>query len=145
MYLTQLIGVSNYASSGILTLLCIQPSRKKSIMSAWDRFTTCMLALIFSYVFFEILGYNPFAIGVMLLIFIPFTVHFNIHQCLVASIVIILNIYMERILSLSFVIDQFTIIVVGVGIGLLLNLYMPNLERRMRSLKIQLEDQFKKI
>lgn len=145
MYLTQLIGVSNYASSGILTLLCIQPSRKKSIMSAWDRFTTCMLALIFSYVFFETLGYNPFAIGVMLLIFIPITVHFNIHQGLVTSIVIILNIYMERILSLSFVIDQITIIVVGVGIGLLLNLYMPNLERRMRSLKIQLEDQFKKI
>lgn len=142
LYITQMMGISNYVSSGILTLLCIQPSRKRSIISAWDRFTSCTLALLFSYVFFETLGYNPFALGIMLLIFIPITVHFNIHQGLVTSVVIILNIFMERFLSLSFVIDQMIIICVGVGIGLLLNFYMPNLERRLRSLQKQLENQF---
>lgn len=145
IYITQLLDVTNFVSAGILTLLCIQPSRKRSVLSAWDRFAACMLALLFSYIFFEIIGYNPIAIGLMLLLFIPLTVYFNINQGLVTSIVIILNIYLERNLSFNFVIEQVIIISIGVGIGLLLNSYMPNLERRLRVLQNRLEDEFKGI
>lgn len=141
--LTQFLGVTHFVSAGILTILCIQPSRKLSVLSAWDRFAACMLALVFSYVFFAIIGYNPIAIAIMLTIFIPITVYFNINQGLVTSIVIILNIYVEQTLSFHFIIDQIIIIVVGVGIGLLLNLFMPNLEKRLRILQIKLESNFK--
>ena len=143
MSLAQLFGVTHVASAGILTILCIQPSRKRSVLSAWDRFAACMLAIVFSYVFFETIGYNTIAIGLMLLLFIPVTVHFNINQGLVTSIVIILNIFVSQTVSLHFIVEQVLIIVVGVRVGLLLNLYMPNLERRLRVLQIRLENNFK--
>src|SRR5699024_3950121 len=59
------------------------------------------------------------------------------------SIVIILNIFVSQTVSLHFIVEQVLIIVVGVGVGLLLNLYMPNLERRLRVLQIRLEHNFK--
>lgn len=45
--IAQLVGVTNIASAGILTILCIQPSRKKSVESAWHRFLACILAILF--------------------------------------------------------------------------------------------------
>src|SRR5699024_12765672 len=52
-------------------LLCIQPSRKQSVLSAWHRFLACILASLFSFVFFETLGYHIIVVGLMLALFIP--------------------------------------------------------------------------
>jgi len=143
IYITQMLDVSNFVSAGILTILCIQPSRKLSVLSAWDRFLACMLAVLFSYAFFETIGYNPVVIGLMLMVFIPVTVYFNITQGIPTSAVIILNIYGAKMISLPFIMDQVIIICVGVGTGLLMNLYMPSLERKLRILQVKLENNFK--
>lgn len=143
IWITQMLGVTNFVSAGILTILCIQPSRKLSVLSAWDRFFACLLAILFSYVFFRLFGYSPVVIGLMLMIFIPVLVYFDITQGIGTSVVIILNIYGQKMISLPFLVDQFLIIVVGVGTGLLMNLYMPNLERKMRTLQAKLENKFR--
>ncbi len=59
----QLLGVTNFVSAGILTILCIQPSRKQSFLSAWNRFSACIIATIYSFIFFETIGYNPLVVG----------------------------------------------------------------------------------
>ena len=143
IWITQMLGITNFVSAGILTILCIQPSRKLSVLSAWDRFFACILAILFSYVFFKLFGYSPIVIGLMLMIFIPVTVYFNITQGIGTSVVIILNIYGQGMITPLFLIHQFIIIVVGVGTGLLMNLYMPNLERKLKLLQIKLENNFK--
>ncbi|WLV23505.1 aromatic acid exporter family protein [Aciduricibacillus chroicocephali] len=145
IWITQTLGVANFVSAGILTILCIQPSRKLSVLSAWDRFFACVLAILFSYVFFKLFGYSPIVIGFMLMAFIPVLVYFNITQGIGTSVVIILNIYGQKMITLPFLTDQFIIIVVGVGVGLLMNLYMPNLERKMRTLQVKLENNFRLI
>src|SRR5690625_7510835 len=71
--IAQLLGLTNFVSAGILTILCIQPSRTKSVLSAWHRFAACILASIFSFVFLEAIGYNPLVVGLMLALFIPVT------------------------------------------------------------------------
>src|SRR5690625_5653796 len=80
MVLAQLIGVTNIMSAGVLTILCIQPSRKKSFVTAWHRFIACLLAIIFSIIFFGLLGYTPFALGLLLALFIPTTILLKIEQ-----------------------------------------------------------------
>lgn len=143
--IAELFGVAHPVSAGILTILCIQPSRKLSILSAWDRFFACVLAIVFSYVFFTVFGYNPISVALLLTIFIPLTVYFNITQGIVTSTVIILNIYAEKSISYLFLMDQVILILVGIGVGLLLNLYMPSLDKKLRVQQIKLEDNFKVI
>src|SRR5690625_7901895 len=78
--IAQYFGISNIASTGILTILCIQPSRKQSVESALHRFFACLLAIIFSIIFFEIIGYHPIVLGLLLTVFIPTTVWLKIQK-----------------------------------------------------------------
>lgn len=143
--IAQLLGVSNFVSAGILTILCIQPSRKKSFLSAWSRFLACVLAVLFSFVFFESLGYHPVVIGLMLAVFIPVTVFLNITPGIATSSVIILNLYSAADISPRFIVDQFFIIIIGIGTGLLLNLYMPSLDKNLKEKQKKLEENFRVI
>ncbi|MEN1970154.1 aromatic acid exporter family protein [Lentibacillus sp. N15] len=143
--LAQLLGVTNYVSAGILTILCIQPSRKRSVLSAWDRFLACTLAIIFSFVFFETIGYNPISVGIMLALFIPVTVLLNISQGIATSSVIILQLYGAGHISTRFIMEEFLLILVGVGTGLLVNLYMPSLENKLHRMQQRLEENFQTI
>src|SRR5699024_9513639 len=68
--IAQFFGVSNVATAGILTMLCIQPSRKKSVETATHRFLACLLAILFSVVFFVILGYSAFFFILLLFFFL---------------------------------------------------------------------------
>lgn len=143
--IAQLLGLTNFVSAGILTILCIQPSRKKSALSAWHRFAACVLATFFSFVFFETFGYNPLVVGLMLLFFIPATVLINVSPGITTSSVIILNLYSAEYMSYTFLFDQFLVILVGVGVGLLLNLYMPSLDKKLKEKQKQLEENFQTI
>lgn len=50
--IAQKLGLDNFASAGILTILCIQVTKKKSLRTAWDRFLACVLAMPFAALFF---------------------------------------------------------------------------------------------
>lgn len=140
--IAQLFSVSYVVSAGILTILCIQPSRKKSVESAWHRFVACVLAMIFSVVFFELLGYKPIVLGLLLLIFIPTIVFLNMEQGILTSMVITLNLYGFGSIKVDFLYDQFLLILIGIGTGLLVNLYMPSLDKKLKEKQKQLEDNF---
>ncbi|MFB4166408.1 aromatic acid exporter family protein [Virgibacillus sp. JSM 102003] len=143
--IAQLLGLTNFVSAGILTILCIQPSRKRSVLSAWHRFLACVTASVFGIIFFELMGYNPIVVGVMLACFIPVTVLLKVTPGIATSSVIILNLYSSEGISLSFLTDQFLLIIVGIGTGLLVNLYMPSLEKNLNQKQEELENNFQAI
>ncbi|WP_249871940.1 aromatic acid exporter family protein [Oceanobacillus saliphilus] len=141
--IAQLFGLTNYVSAGILTILCIQPSRKRSFYSAWHRFLACMIASIYALVFFELLGYHPLILGLMLALFIPTTVFFKITPGISTSTVVTLNLYSSSNITFALLIDQYILIIVGIGTGLLLNLYMPSLDKNLKEKQEKLEENFR--
>ncbi|TFJ93732.1 aromatic acid exporter family protein [Lentibacillus salicampi] len=140
--IAQVLGLANFVSAGILTILCIQPSRKRSVMSAWHRFLACVVAALFSMVFFELFGYHPIVIGIMLAFFIPVTVLLKVTPGIATSSVIILNLYSAEYISFTFLTEQFLIIIIGIGTALLLNLYMPSMENQLKQKQDELEHNF---
>ncbi len=140
--IAQLIGVTNIMSAGILTILCIQPSRKKSVESAWHRFVACFIAIGFSIVFFGLLGYTPLSLALLLTLFIPTTVFFKIEKGIMTSTVITLNLYALGSIQFSFIKEQIFLILIGIGTGLLMNLYMPSLDRKIKEKQIKLEKNY---
>ena len=52
--IAQSLGLENYASAGILTILCIKVTKKKSLRASWDRILACLIGMVFSFVFFEL-------------------------------------------------------------------------------------------
>ncbi len=145
IWIAQLLQFENYVSAGILTILCIQVTKKRSLVSSWARFSACILAMVFAFVFFEIGIYSPISIGLMLLFFIPATVALNIQEGVVTSSVILLHIYTNGDMNLPFILNELGIIIVGIGIALIMNLYMPSMEGELRKYQQEIEENFKHI
>ncbi|MUK87191.1 aromatic acid exporter family protein [Ornithinibacillus sp. L9] len=143
--IAQLLGVTNFISAGILTILSIQPSRKRSVLSAWHRFFACIIASVLSYLFFEFIGYNTLVLGLMLVLFIPITVFFKITPGIATSSVITLNLYSTGNITFSFLMEQYLLIIVGLGVGLLVNLYMPSYDNKLKEKQKKLEHCFRVI
>lgn len=143
--LAQAIGLNNFASAGILTILCIKPTKVKSVHASWDRLLACVIAMGFSALFFEVLTYHPTIIGLMLLFFIPTVVMFKAQEGIVSSSVIILHIYSAGNVTISLLLNELGIIIIGVGIALLMNLYMPSVDKKLMEYQDELEENFRKI
>ncbi|MBM7569744.1 aromatic acid exporter family protein [Aquibacillus albus] len=142
IWIAQLIQLDNFVSAGIITLLCIQPTRKRSFLSSWHRFGACLLAILFSVIIFESIGFHPIAIGILLILFIPSTVKLRLSPGIVTSSVILLHLYSAGNITLSLVINEVILISIGIGIALLLNLYMPSLDKNLIEMQKKVERNF---
>ena len=143
--ISQFYTLDFYATCAIITILCVQTSKKKSLNSATSRFFACMLSIPFSYIFFEGIGFYPIVIGLLLLFFIPTTVLFKINEGVVTSSVIILHIYTTGNITLPVVFNEIALVVIGIGSALIVNVYMPSLERTLTMKQIEVENKFQQL
>ena len=141
--IAQKLGLHNFASAGILTILCVQVTKRRSLRTAWDRFLACVLAMPFSAVFFEGIAYHSIVIGLMLLFFIPTIVMLKAKDGVVTSSVIILHIYMAHHISWSIFLNELGVITVGIGVALLINLYMPSVDKKLKDFQVKIEENLK--
>lgn len=139
------MGLDNYVSAGILTILCIKVTKKKSIRASWDRILACLIGMGFSFLFFEGLTYHPIIIGLLLIFFIPTAVMLKVQEGIVSSTVIILHIYSAGKVSLELLWNELGIVFIGVGVALIMNLYMPSLENTLLTYQQKIESNFRKI
>ncbi|WP_112181252.1 aromatic acid exporter family protein [Paraliobacillus zengyii] len=145
IWLAELFQLDNFVSAGIIAVLCIQTTRKRSFLSAWHRFGACLVAMVYSFVIFETLGYHPISIGLLLLVFIPTTIKLNLTPGIVTSSVILLHLYSATYITWELVWNEVLLIIIGIGSALLLNLYMPSLESKLQSLRKKVEKNFQQI
>ncbi|RDU35197.1 aromatic acid exporter family protein [Neobacillus piezotolerans] len=141
--IAQQLGVDNFASAGILTILCIKPTQRKSLRAAWDRFLACIMAMPFSAFFFEVIAYHPLVIGILLFFFIPTIVMLKAKDGVVTSSVIILHIYSAGHITKGIIFNEIIVIMVGIGVALLMNLYMPSLDKKLYEYSSRIEGNFR--
>lgn len=143
--LAQGLGLNFYASAGILTILCVQKTKRQSLRMSWQRLFACTIGMFFGAAVFEVIGYNPLAVAVLLLLFIPTVVFFKAQAGIVTSTVIILHLYILNEVSVTIFINEFALIIIGIGIALLMNLYMPSVEQDLKEIQNEIEANYKKI
>lgn len=141
--IAQWLELDFYSSAAILAILCISVTRRGSLSVSWQRFAACVIGLIFSMALFELIGYHPLALGLLLLLFIPLAVKWDIKEGIVTSCVIILHIYTLQMVSFEIFLNELLLILIGIGIGLLMNLYMPSMEKELASHQLKIEQNFK--
>jgi uncharacterized membrane protein YgaE (UPF0421/DUF939 family) len=140
--ISQALQLENYISAGIITILCIKATKKQSLKSSWDRFAACLVAMGISYIVFEGIMYHPIMIGLMLLIFIPITVQLKITEGIITSSVIIFHLYNSSHITLKVIGKEILLILIGIGIALLMNLYMPSAEKKLKGYIKEIEENF---
>ncbi len=137
--LAQLLQLDFYVSAGILTILCIQPTKKRSIRAALSRFIASLIAIAYAFVFLEGIAYHPVVVGFMILLFIPVLVSLRFADGFVSSSVIIFHIYSVGNLTGSLVLNEILLMVIGFGTALVVNMYMPSIEKKLEDYRYRIE------
>lgn len=145
MIIAKQIGLEYAVSAGIITILSIQNTKRQSVNIAIERMASCMVALLISSVAFMLLGYNAIAFGIFLLIFIPITVRFKLEQGIVVSSVLVTHLLVQKSSSIFWIENELGLMIIGVGVALLLNLYMPSIEGEIKKDQIYIEEKMKEI
>lgn len=139
------LGLLYPASAGIISVLSVTNTKKTSLLTGLYRLLSLALATAIAYLCFSILGFNAFAFGVFLLLFIPGAVYFKLSDGIVVSSVLVTQYLVEQDLSWTIIGNEFLLITIGVGFALLMNLYMPDTEKRLKEDQEVIETMFRKI
>lgn len=145
IFLAQLAGLDSFPSAGIITILCTKVTKKKSLGAAYSRLIACLIAMVYSTILFELIGFNPMIIGIILLLLIPTTVALKVNEGIVTSGVIILHLYTAEHITINLLLNELGLIIIGIGSALLVNWYMPSLENKLIDYQQKIEENFSKI
>ena len=139
------LGIEYAISAGIITILSIENTKKQSVQIAFRRIIAFILAIVISSILFKVFGYGEIIFGLFLIIFIPLAVKLNVKEGIVVSSVLITHLMGEKSVSLFWILNEISILLVGVGIALIFNLFMPNIDKQIKEDQKYIEDTMKHI
>lgn len=143
--IANIFGLAYSASAGIITLLSIQDTKKETLIVAGKRFLAFALAVISAYILFWAFGYYPLTFGLFLLVFVSFSFLFRIPEGIPMCSVLVSHFLIEKNMSLSFICNEIFILIIGILVGVLLNLYMPDNTEAVRADMRRIEEEIRRI
>ena len=133
IFVAQLLGLDYGVNTAIVVILSLQNTKRKSLNLAGVRIASSAIALAIAWAVFSVIGFNPAAFGVYLLIFIPVVVRFRLNEGLVPSSVLVSHLLASNSVAMGSLLNEFAQMVIGATIALVLNLYIPGIENHILS------------
>lgn len=134
------IGLKYSASAGIITILSIQDTRRESLQVAIRRIVAACIALLIGGMLFSLAGFNAISFGVYLILFIPTAVKMNVTEGIVPASVLVTHLLGEGYVDSGLVINEIMLMLVGAGVAMIVNIYMPSLEESLLIEKRKIEE-----
>lgn len=140
-----LLNLHYSTAAGVITLLTIQNTRKETLIIALKRFGAFLGAVVLAFMVFSILGYSPVTFGVFLLLFVALCFLFHLEDGLSICAVLVTHFLIEESMSLYWVWNEFQLMIIGVGIGVILNLYIPSKLKLIKKIQGTIENDMRLI
>ena len=139
------LGLKFPSTAGIIAILSVTNTKTSSFKVGLGRIIALFIAIIIALICYSILGYTPIAFGLFLLIYIPIAARFNMSEAIPVNSVLITHFLNEGNMSLPLVINAVSLLLIGVGLALIANLYMPNVQGRIDTNKEKVDLEIKEL
>lgn len=123
--IADLLGLNYSASAGIITLLSIQDTKKETLLVAGKRLLAFILALLTANVLFTSLGFYTVTFGIFLLVFISLSYLLKLQEGIAMCSVLVTHFLIEKNMEPVLIFNESKLMILGILIGIILNLYMP--------------------
>lgn len=143
--LANFLGLQYSPSAGIITLLSIQDTKRETFFVAGKRFFSFFIAIGVAYVLFNTIGYLPATFGLFLLVFVGLSYLFSLQDGISMSAVLTTHFLIEKNMELSFIGNELAIMMIGVFVAILFNLYLPKNTDAVKSDMRKVEEEIKEI
>jgi uncharacterized membrane protein YgaE (UPF0421/DUF939 family) len=146
MWIAGLLSLDFAVSAGILAVLGVQVTRKRTVENVTARFLACLIGLAFAYALFAVFTFHPVVVGVLLVFLLAFLARVRLQEGIVTSIVVVLHVYRAEELSLTLLWGEILVIVIGLGTSLVVNLsYMPSVKNEVTEISSSIDELLSKI
>ncbi|MFY9421876.1 MAG: aromatic acid exporter family protein [Bacilli bacterium] len=123
MLVAKAFSLPYFYTAGVITVLSLEPTRKALIESGSVRILDSLLALGLASLLFHFFGFAVWVLFAFVALFIPLSFILKLDKGIVVSLVLVSQIYLETDIKNS--LNALYILAIGVGVALILNLYMP--------------------
>ncbi len=141
--LAQALNLEYSVSAGVIAILSVLDTKKSSVTTALQRVGSTILALGVATILFQLIGFNTIVFGVYLLIYIPLAYKLKVEVGIAPCSVLVSHLLLEQSTSISWITNEFLLMVIGAGIAIIFNLYMPSKESQLIHLKDEIEEKMK--
>ncbi|SLM85322.1 MULTISPECIES: aromatic acid exporter family protein [Vagococcus] len=137
------LGLKYPSTAGIIAILSVTNTKTSSFKVGIGRILALFVAILISFGSYYLLGYTPIAFGVYLLLYIPIAAKFKMSEAIPVNSVLVTHFLNEKSMSGDLVKNAILLLLVGVGLALISNLYMPNVEKEIETNKKRVDDAIK--
>lgn len=142
IWIASLLNLEFTTFAAIIVIMCIEKTKKKTLITIKDKFFASLLSLVLGALLFELLGYYPIVFSLFIFLFVPILVKAQIQGGFVTSMVVVLHVYTVNDANWAMFLNELYIIFIGMGIVLLVNSFMPNFKRDIETFKKEIEQKF---
>ncbi|RCX23495.1 uncharacterized membrane protein YgaE (UPF0421/DUF939 family) [Fontibacillus phaseoli] len=137
------VGIQGALSAGLLAILGVDVTRKRSIATVSSRFFASALGLILAFALFYLLGFHIWVLVVYILIAFPLITRAHFKEGIVTSSVVVFRVFGGEELSFAVMLTQIELLVIGLGAAMLVNLaYMPKAEDKLLEIRRKVDGLF---
>lgn len=130
-------------TAGIITLLTIQNTRKETLEIALKRVAAFIVAMLLAYASYRFFGFTTIAFGVFVFFFVALANLLRIQVGITMNAVLVTHFLVEQRMDFPLIVNEALILLIGMSIGVLVNLIMmSNIEEIKKEQKI-VEDRMK--
>lgn len=145
IFIAEGFGLRFSVAGGIITLLTIQDTKRETLLVALKRLLSFIMAIGIAVVVFLVFGFTVIGYGIFLLIFVGLSVIFNLREGISVNAVLTTHFLIEQSIGLDIIVNESALMVIGVGIGIILNLIIPRSLKQIKSDQRYIEENMKVI
>ena len=137
--IAELFHLNFTTSASIIAMLSLLDTQKQTLSIAWKRAQTAIVGLFICLVIYNLIGYNILALGVFLLFFVPLAIKLKAKEGIVVNTVIATHYLSYGIITPENIVNEMSLMTIGIGMGILLNLHMPSMEPELIAAQHEIE------
>ena len=143
--LAQAFQLEYSVSAGIIAILSVLDTKKSSVTIALQRVFSTILALGVAIILFQLIGFSTLVFGLYLLIYIPLAYKLKVEVGIAPCSVLVSHLLLEQSTSIGWLTNELFLMIIGTGVAILFNLYMPSKETQLNVLKDKIETKMTQI
>jgi hypothetical protein len=133
--IAELFGLRNVTSAGIIAILSIQPTKKDTLTTSILKVQSYVSAIIIAYISFLILGINDLSFALYLVVYVLLSFRLNWVSSIAMNTVLISHFLVAKDISISMLINESLLFIIGVGAGLIASLHLKKDKNSIEFLK----------
>ncbi|WP_068785585.1 aromatic acid exporter family protein [Paenibacillus phocaensis] len=146
IFIADFAGVTGANSAGLLAILGVDVTRKRSLASISARFFASLLGLLLAFGVFYFLGFHIWVLAIYILIAFPLIARAGFKEGIVTSSVVVFRVFSGTEISWHVLLTQVELLVIGLGSAMVVNfMYMPKTEDKLLETRREVDALFSRI